>query len=730
MKTRKAMTKRSEKLTLLSLLLSSAYLPVYAQSNIITLPTTNAYDGQTASEKRQTVLNSMVVIDQENIERFNDVTAGDMLRRLPGISFEGPPGENKDVRVRGLDKGYSQVLINGRRVPDAGKEREFQVDQIPVQLIERIEIIRAPTADMDAQGIGGTINIVLKSTPDKDFLSITAGISQLEGADVNPNLNINYGGRSGDIGYLLNFNAKKRGLIKSVTDQKFNGDGDLEEIVRGTEDQEFTEYQFAPSVYWDLSASDKFSLETLLLVSNEDKIENQSEFDDENILDAKESEEDDKQRFTWSLHGQWDHQYGNGNEFSLGLTTQRTTSDVSGVKTEFDNDGSVKEIKKEDEDKSDRELILSVKNKYFIGEKHNIVSGLEFTDKTRVEHSNETTIEDGEVNNEINEADQYNLNEKRISAYILDEYKLSERQLLTPGIRFEWTDTEISNGDNVGSNADYLWVPSLHYLFTWMPDTNIRASVTKTTRRPKFGDLSPFVEFEDGTIDEPDETGNPDLEPEVALGFDIGVDHFFANQAGNISLNAFYRDIDDKIETRTSLNQSSGRYEKKPENIGTAKLQGLELDTRLHLVEYGFEGLTLSGNVTLLDSEVTDQDTGIKTKFKGNPDYLYNIGFDHHISSIDMNWGMNLNQVGKITSEEIKDDALEIETTESQQFLDLYIKKSFTNGIVINFSAQNLLSAERDKRESSFNVDGSLDEFERKVDSSERMINLSITAKW
>jgi iron complex outermembrane receptor protein len=703
-------------------------------SNVGVLATTQisikSDDERMALQQRQQSPNSVVVIDQAQIQLFNDVTAGDMLRRLPALSFEGPPGENKDVRIRGLGKAYAQVLINGRRVPDGGKEREFQVDQLPVQLIERIEIIRAPTANMDAQGIAGTINIILQSTPDSSLFSVTAGVSQLQNSDVKPNININYGGKTGDFGYLLNVNARQRELLKSTVQEKFEADGSLDEYEQGSENQQFDEFQFAPSVNWDISETDQLSLETFLLISNEEKTEEKTAFKSDASVDGKEFEHKDKERLTWSLHGQWQHKYGSNNEFSLGLTAQKSTEDTESVETAYKGEDTLDKIKNETEDKSDQEVALTLKNLSVVGDKHTIISGLEFSEKKRINNGTKAETEGGETTNETEEKDQYNINEKRINLYILDEYVLSERQLLTPGIRLEWTDTDVSNGENTGDNTDAVWTPSLHYLFTWTPETNIRASVTNTTRRPQFDEIAPWVELDDGTYDKPDEVGNPDLLPETALGFDIGIGHYFAKHAGNIGFNAFYRDINDKIETRINFNSSSERYEETTENIGSAKLKGIELDISFNFLQYGYEGLTLSGNVTLIDSEVTDQDTGQKMIFQDQPDYVYNVGFDHEISSMAMNWGMHLNQIAKITNDETKDRERKLETSASQQFLDLYINKSFSNGVQVRFSAKNLLAVERDKKEISYNIDGSIDEIERKVDTSERIISLSVSGHW
>ncbi len=181
--------KKCHKTSLVTItLLSSVYLPTSMAETVTSLQTVTSYGEQSSLQERQQAPNSMIVVGQTEIERFNDRTAGDVLRRLPGVLFGGEPGESKDVRIRGLDKEYSQVLINGRRIPGGGEKREFQLDQLPVDLIERIEVIRAPTADMDSQGIAGTINIILKKIPENSSFSFAVGASQLQGDDTKPNV--------------------------------------------------------------------------------------------------------------------------------------------------------------------------------------------------------------------------------------------------------------------------------------------------------------------------------------------------------------------------------------------------------------------------------------------------------------------------------------------------------------------------------------------------------------
>ena len=87
------------------------------------------------------------------------------------MSFGSDIGEYDSPALRGLGAGFTQILVNGRPIPGAGNDRTVFVDRIPAEIIDRIEIIRSPTADIDSQGIGGTINIILK-----DGASLPPGI--------------------------------------------------------------------------------------------------------------------------------------------------------------------------------------------------------------------------------------------------------------------------------------------------------------------------------------------------------------------------------------------------------------------------------------------------------------------------------------------------------------------------------------------------------------------------
>src|SRR3546814_10396014 len=78
----------------------------------------------------------------EYFQRFEPTTVGDMVKRLPGAAFVGSDIMEYDgVQLRGLGGGYTQVLINGQKVPGAGDDRSIWVDRLPAEMVDRIEIL-------------------------------------------------------------------------------------------------------------------------------------------------------------------------------------------------------------------------------------------------------------------------------------------------------------------------------------------------------------------------------------------------------------------------------------------------------------------------------------------------------------------------------------------------------------------------------------------------------------
>ena len=105
----------------------------------------------------------------DDIGRLPDRNVAEVIERLPGVGVTYDQGEGRYVAVRGLPSDLNNYTINGIEVgnPD-GLDRKLPLDIISGQLLNRVEVIKVKTADLDGQGIGGTINLVPQTAFDFD----------------------------------------------------------------------------------------------------------------------------------------------------------------------------------------------------------------------------------------------------------------------------------------------------------------------------------------------------------------------------------------------------------------------------------------------------------------------------------------------------------------------------------------------------------------------------------
>lgn len=112
------------------------------------------------------------VISTEQIGKFPDSNIGDALKRVPGITMQNDQGEARDIIIRGLAPELNSVTLNGNRIPSAeGDNRKVQMDLIPSDMIQLVEVNKTLTSDMDADAIGGSVNLNTKTPTNKERLS-------------------------------------------------------------------------------------------------------------------------------------------------------------------------------------------------------------------------------------------------------------------------------------------------------------------------------------------------------------------------------------------------------------------------------------------------------------------------------------------------------------------------------------------------------------------------------
>ncbi|HWW19100.1 MAG TPA: TonB-dependent receptor [Candidatus Saccharimonadales bacterium] len=164
------------------------------------------------------------VLPSRVITSLPNTNIADAVGRLPSVSLERDEGEGKYVQIRGTEPRLSNVTINGVNVPSPETNvRNIKLDVVPSDLVERIEVFKTLAANQDADGIGGTVNLVTKTAGERPTITLAGQ------GGYNPIQNgYGRGGIDGTIGRRFGSSKKLGALLSGTFDQTNRGIDDLE----------------------------------------------------------------------------------------------------------------------------------------------------------------------------------------------------------------------------------------------------------------------------------------------------------------------------------------------------------------------------------------------------------------------------------------------------------------------------------------------------------------------
>ena len=128
-----------------------------------------------ASEKD--AMNVINVISAKEIEISPDITVANVVQRVSGVSLErSNNGDGQHAIVRGMDKRYNYTLVNGVKIPSPDpRNRYVPLDIFPSDLLDRLEVTKALTPDMEGDAIGGVMDLKMKDAPNRFTVNANVG---------------------------------------------------------------------------------------------------------------------------------------------------------------------------------------------------------------------------------------------------------------------------------------------------------------------------------------------------------------------------------------------------------------------------------------------------------------------------------------------------------------------------------------------------------------------------
>ena len=592
------------------------------------------------TEVRRESTASKIVIGREEIEKQGDATLGDVLKRLPGVTVQGAPGRGGAIRMRGLGSGYTQILLDGERMPPG-----FSVDSLTPEQVERIEILRAPTAETGARAIAGTINIVLREgqRANPDDLKITRSQEHGQG--------------SNQLNWVHNLKTEPLGgtFTLSAMDSR-RADDSVTEIASDFRDDQLRMAQSEghrqgvhanARLQWKGEQGKSLTLTPFLIYS---------EYAAQGRIDARRLTSpaitdtaltDNQSRYAAArLNGQWSQRLSADDRlevrFGLGQSKYDQQITQTAVSTTALLANSLDEQRF-----TDRSTSLNGKWTRVLENGHQLVSGLEHEGVRRVEEASAGAGDD---------SGNLKASTARWAAYTQDEFKINPNWSAYAGVRYESILTEGQVSEALKRNQSQVWTPLLHAL--WKPDPakrdQIRMSLTRSYKTPTLYNLvAPLRYSRDYPISgnnvptQPDRVGNPDLRPELATGIDLGFERYLEG-GGVLSANVFRRNIKDLIRYQTSLQtvnwSNQARWVSTPQNVGDAVTQGIELEAKFRLNQAWAEAwpVDIRSNVSFFHSKVKAV-PGPDNRLDQQPSMTANLGADYRLRGMPLTLGGNVN---------------------------------------------------------------------------------------
>lgn len=596
---------------------------------------------------------SISVIDRSQISKrfYRDLT--DALTDAPGVIVTGG-GDRQDISVRGMGSDYTLILVDGQR--QTSRETRPNSDgpgvegawTPPLTAIERIEIIRGPMSSLyGSDAIGGVINIITRKTPD-EWRSQLRFDTTLQERDESGNI------------YQANL-FTSGSLIKDVLGVQLYG-----QFSQRKEDEIYEGYRGkdAKNITAKLSFTPNKKHEFML-----EMVEQRQDIDatvGKTVEPLAPGEECGRRGCPEDRHDDYD---GQSISLSHNAFWDFGTSRSYIKKDEFDN--NTRQISVENLDfQTIWSLPINDQHSLSVGGSYN---SEELTDLTTNQISDLTQMD----------GDQWSL-------FAEDEWRIVNDFAVTAGLRYD--DDEVFGGH---------WSPRLYGVWTLGARDTVKGGISTGFRAPGLREITP----EWGQVSRGGNVyGNPDLEPEESVNYELG--YYKQWHHGQANITVFYNEFKDKITRvecpQTICDAGPNQFGSLPTtrvNVDEAETQGVEISAS-HNFSRAFK---ISGNYTYTDSE---QKSG---EYAGQPlnqlpKHLIQVSMDYRWSKRTGSW-LRVHYRGE-ESQPVQGPSRGSLVAPSYTLTDLGVNYALTRDIKLSAGIYNVFDEEITSEEYGYVEDG------------------------
>ena len=682
------------------------------------------------------------------------VTAQDMLDRIPGLdlgnsgfggsSSRGPSSSRSrgGSSGRGGGRGFgggsrnTEILINGKRTAGKNNSTGGQLSRITSGQVDRIEIIRGTSGELDVRGSGQVVNVVLTEQFNEASLQYDFNAEQSRDNTLKPGAEISYNGQRGGLNYQASVRAFDPYFYTISREYSMLGDfspnDKILEIRKGDPrggalttnlDYEINQNSSARfNATWTDGRSTNDTLRKTTNLTVSPHIEN---FQIENSPGIYKN---------WEVGGDYEFNTDVGSRWKILFITNslvrantRERYDVLGESSQeknlyLDSWNETKErivrgsytfdiFKDQDIEIGAERAQTILDSKLALG-----ISGIEGTPSPAV---------GGLVPMPVSNANS-TVEEMRYEPFIIHNWIFNTRTSLETSILYE--DSEITQRGDVAKQRDFSFVkPKVDFRYDLTPQLQLRGTIEKIVEQLTFNDF--VAASDDQDEDSNVQAGNANLRQEWFWNYEINAEYRLPNDIGVLSGRVYYEDWHDRIE-RIDVTVDESQLQSANGNIGDGERYGLNVSASMRMRMIGMPNLLVSASAIVEDTKVIDPILGDERRMMGMPwRGRSNWAFRHDLPSLNLNYGMNVQD--SFDGGRLRYDIDDIEYGSGDPFWGAFVEWISPQNITFRLEAQQIIEKAKMCRERHRFVgrisSGILEEIEDQCSRSGPIISLKMT---
>lgn len=573
-------------------------------------------------------LENTMVFQSDFFDKYNPVTALDMVERVPGFTLErNDSGPGGDDQVRGFGGAAGNVLVNGKRPSTKSDSIADILERYSAKDVARITLIRGSTGSLDVGKASVVVDVTLNEMSSRPRTTYSLRHSY-EAENMRLNGNISTSGKLQGVDFTVGVKRegfKSHAVGPETVTRNFDPDEFRDEIAF------YEENDWAPNV----SLETEFGQGQILRFNTKANIH---QFDLREESNQFTEGEDVSRDVVRTYRDDFD-KYEIGADYERPLTknfdlklialfSRKSTTEISTLDTAF-TDGS-SEFNNLRVLSDEGETIGRAELDWSIGKNHALQFGGEVAHNF-VDSSLNLSVDDGSGPQEvIIPGGDTKVEELRGEIFLSDAWSISSRLSVDAGLAVEFSTIEQS-GD-IGMERSFTYFKP-HAALTWSPreKSQVRLRAEREVGQLDFFDFVSSRNFEDEDV----EFGNPDLQPERSWHISATFEQRFFD-IGVVEVETFIDLIDD-VEDMLPL---GGTFES-PGNIGSGKRWGVKGKLTLPFDSVGWHNARFIAKYDWQDSQVTDPVTGRHRQLSNETPKEYRFEFRQELPSLKSSFGID-----------------------------------------------------------------------------------------